>query len=73
MFRLILCKEETFSRVKVHSDAILLNHFHVLLDVPVQPVLDDADLLRRVSDLWPNRASLLQNRARYSLSMSLRG
>ena len=52
IFRHILRKAAVFSGVNVLTYAILSNHFHVLLDVPVQPVLDDAELLRRVRALY---------------------
>ena len=52
IFRHILRKATAFSGVNVLTYAILSNHFHVLLDVPVQPVLDDAELLRRVAALY---------------------
>jgi REP element-mobilizing transposase RayT len=52
IFRHILRKAATFSGVNVLTYAILSNHFHVLLDVPVQPVLDAAELLRRVRALY---------------------
>ena len=52
IFRHILRKAAAFSGVNVLTYAILSNHFHVLLDVPVQPVLDDAELLRRVAALY---------------------
>jgi len=52
IFRRILRKATAFSGVNVLTYAILSNHFHVLLDVPVQPVLDDAELLRRVGALY---------------------
>jgi REP element-mobilizing transposase RayT len=52
IFRHILRKAEAFSGVNVLTYAILSNHFHILLDVPEQPVLDDAELLRRVRALY---------------------
>lgn len=52
IFRHILRKAEVFSGVRVLTYAILSNHFHILLDVPVQPVLDDAELLVRVRALY---------------------
>lgn len=52
IFRCILRKAAAFSGVNVLTYAILSNHFHVLLDVPVQPVLDDAELLWRVVALY---------------------
>ena len=45
IFRRILRRAEVFSGVKILTYAILSNHFHILLDVPAQPVLDDAELL----------------------------
>jgi len=48
IFRHILRKAAVFSGVKVLTYAILSNHFHLLLDVPVQPLLDDAELIRRI-------------------------
>ncbi len=63
IFRHILRKAAAFSGVNVLTYAILSNHFHVLLDVPVQPVLDDAELLRRVAALYgPVTASLCKER-----------
>jgi REP element-mobilizing transposase RayT len=63
IFRHILRKAETFSGVNVLTYAILSNHFHILLDVPAQPVLDDAELLRRVRALYgPAEASLHKER-----------
>jgi REP element-mobilizing transposase RayT len=52
IFRHILRKAEVFSGVRVLTYAILSNHFHILLDVPVQPILDDAELLRRIWALY---------------------
>jgi REP element-mobilizing transposase RayT len=52
IFRHILRKAEVFSGVRVLTYAILSNHFHILLDVPEQPVLDAAELLRRVRALY---------------------
>ncbi len=52
IFRHILRKAEVFSGVRVLTYAILSNHFHVLLDVPAQPVLDDTELLRRIGSLY---------------------
>ena len=52
IFLHILRKAEVFSGVRVLTYAILSNHFHILLDVPVQPVLDDTELLRRVRVLY---------------------
>jgi len=48
IFRHILRKAATFSGVKVLTYAILSNHFHLLLDVPAQPLLDEAELIRRI-------------------------
>ncbi len=52
IFRHVLRKAAAFSGVNVLTYAILSNHFHLLLEVPEQPVLDDAELLRRVSALY---------------------
>jgi len=63
IFRHILRKAAAFSGVNVLTYAILSNHFHVLLDVPVQPVLDDTELLRRVAALYGSvTASLYKER-----------
>ena len=63
IFRHILRKAATFSGVNVLTYAILSNHFHVLLDVPVQPVLDDSELLRRVRALYGSaEANLYKDR-----------
>jgi REP element-mobilizing transposase RayT len=59
IFRHILRKAAAFSGVNVLTYAILSNHFHVLLDVPVQPVLDDTELLRRVTVLYGTVAGSL--------------
>jgi REP element-mobilizing transposase RayT len=59
IFRHILRKAAAFSGVNVLTYAILSNHFHVLLDVPVQPVLDDAELLRRVAALYGSATASL--------------
>jgi putative transposase len=48
IFRHILRKAAVFSGVKVLTYAVLSNHFHLLLEVPVQPLLDDAELIRRI-------------------------
>ena len=49
--------------MSVLTYAILSNHFHVLLDVPVQPVLDDSELLRRVRALYGSaEANLYKDR-----------
>ena len=52
IFRNILRKVEIFSGVRILTYAILSNHFHILLDVPAQPILDDAELLKRVRALY---------------------
>jgi hypothetical protein len=52
IFRFILRKAAKFSGINVLTYTILSNHFHVLLEVPTQPVLDDAELLRRVTALY---------------------
>ncbi len=52
IFRRILRKAAEFSGVNVLTHAVLSNHFHVLLEVPAQPILDDAELLRRVGVLY---------------------
>jgi putative transposase len=59
IFRYILRKAATFSGVNVLTYAILSNHFHILLDVPVQPELDDIELLRRVRTLYGTDAANL--------------
>jgi REP element-mobilizing transposase RayT len=48
IFRHILRKAAIFSGVKVLTYAILSNHFHLLLEVPVQPLLGEAELIRRI-------------------------
>jgi len=52
IFRFILRKAAAFSGINVLTYTILSNHFHVLLDVPVQPDLDEAELLRRITALY---------------------
>lgn len=52
IFRGILRKAAAFSGVNVLTYAILSNHFHILIEVPEQPTLDDAELLRRVEALY---------------------
>jgi putative transposase len=51
IFRRILRRVEAFSGVRVFTYAILSNHFHLLIEVPEQPILDDAELLRRLTAL----------------------
>lgn len=51
IFRRTLRKVAAFSGVDVLTYAILSNHFHILLTVPEQPVLDDPELLRRITAL----------------------
>lgn len=51
-FRDILRRAAAFSGVSVFTYAILSNHFHLLVEVPEQPALDDAELLRRVAALY---------------------
>jgi REP element-mobilizing transposase RayT len=48
IFRHILRKAAVFSGVRIFTYAILSNHFHLLLEVPVQPLLDEAELIRRI-------------------------
>jgi hypothetical protein len=48
IFRHILRKAAVFSGVKILTYAILSNHFHLLLEVPAQPMLDEAELIRRI-------------------------
>jgi REP element-mobilizing transposase RayT len=52
IFRHILRKAANFSGVNILTYAILSNHFHILLEVPEQPMLDDAELLRRIKILY---------------------
>lgn len=59
IFRYILRKAAAFSGVNVLTYAILSNHFHILLDVPVQPVLDDIELIRRIRVLYGTDAANL--------------
>jgi hypothetical protein len=48
IFRHILRKAAVFSGVRILTYAVLSNHFHLLLEVPVQPMLDEAELIRRI-------------------------
>ena len=43
---------EAFTGVKVMTYAILTNHTHFLLEVPQAPVLDEAEIMRRVAGLY---------------------
>jgi multidrug efflux pump subunit AcrA (membrane-fusion protein) len=43
-----------FCGVRIHTYAILSNHFHVLLMVPQRAPLSDAELLRRYRTLYPS-------------------
>jgi putative transposase len=52
IFRHILRKAAVFSGVKIFTYAVLSNHFHLLLEVPVQPLLDDAELIRRITAFY---------------------
>jgi len=51
IFRRTMRKVATFSGVQVFTYALLSNHFHLLIEVPEQPLLNDAELLRRLSAL----------------------
>ncbi|MFO8027123.1 MAG: transposase, partial [Opitutales bacterium] len=42
-----------FSGVEVLTYCVMSNHFHVLLRVPAGQEVDDAELLRRYSVLYP--------------------
>ncbi len=66
IFRHILRKAAQFSGVNVLTYAVLSNHFHILLEVPEQPVLDDAELLRRVGVLY-GAAVAEEHRERWEL------
>jgi len=48
IFRYILRKAAVFSGVRILTYAVLSNHFHLLLEVPFQPLLDEAELIRRI-------------------------
>jgi REP element-mobilizing transposase RayT len=52
VFRGLLRRTAAFSGVNVLTFSILSNHFHLLIEVPAQPVLDDAELLRRIEALY---------------------
>jgi putative transposase len=66
IFRCILRKAALFSGVNVLTYAVLSDHFHILLEVPEQPLLDDAELLRRVGALY-GAAVAEQHRERWEL------
>jgi REP element-mobilizing transposase RayT len=53
-FRMFMRMQENFSGCKVLAYCIMSNHFHILLEVPPkkQLVLDDVELLKRLSALY---------------------
>jgi putative transposase len=53
-FRIFMRMQENFSGCKVLAYCIMSNHFHILLEVPPrqQLVLDDVELLKRLSALY---------------------
>lgn len=52
IFRGLMRRVETFCGVQVLTYAILSNHFHLLLEVPVQGEIDESELIRRVTALY---------------------
>ena len=53
MLRRMLWQVAAFSGVEVLTYAVLSNHFHVLVRVPVAGALSDAELVRRYRVLYP--------------------
>lgn len=53
-------KLEAFMGVRVLTYCIMSNHWHILLEVPSLPDLDDTELLRRIRGFYPKqRASMI--------------
>ena len=52
IFRRMMRKAEAFSGVRVLTYAILSNHFHLLVEVPVRGEVGEAELLRRMTALY---------------------
>ena len=52
VFRRMLRACEAFSGVRVLTYALMSNHFHILVEVPVQGPLSDGEFLRRLSALY---------------------
>jgi REP element-mobilizing transposase RayT len=52
IFRGLMRRVEAFCGVHVLTYAILSNHFHILLEVPVQGEIDEPEFIRRVSALY---------------------
>jgi REP element-mobilizing transposase RayT len=47
-FRVLMRRLEEFCGVRILTYAILTNHFHIVLDVPVRKPISDRELIRRV-------------------------
>lgn len=52
IFRGLMRRVETFCGVQVLTYAILSNHFHILLEVPLQGEIGESELIRRVTALY---------------------
>jgi REP element-mobilizing transposase RayT len=53
VLRKMLWQVAEFCGVEILTYCVMSNHFHVLLRIPVQPELSDAELLRRYKVLYP--------------------
>ncbi len=53
MLRKMIWQVADFSGVEVLTYCVMSNHFHVLVRVPSEQVVDDAELLRRYKVLYP--------------------
>lgn len=54
-FRLTMRKLEAFSGLHVLTYCVMANHFHILVEVPDIPKLDDTVLLERLRAFYPTR------------------
>lgn len=52
IFRGMMRRAEVFCGVRILTYAILANHFHLLVEVPLRGEIDEAELIRRVTALY---------------------
>jgi hypothetical protein len=57
-FRKLMRQQAEFARLEIVTDAIMDNHFHILLHVQEREVLDDAEIIRRLGISTGNNAAM---------------
>ncbi|TVP75539.1 MAG: hypothetical protein EA353_13665 [Puniceicoccaceae bacterium] len=63
VFRKMLWQLADFSGLRVITYCVMSNHFHVLIEVPEEQVVDDAELVRRFRVLYPKPTKSVAMRA----------